>query len=348
MAVLVSQVPILANAKHYGEIVLRLHQQRQHIEIGRDLIEAGYRGDDEAALKAEQRLLGAVTVGKRTYSTEDLAEIFTSRYDAPREVFRTPWPRFNKLLAGGFRRGSLTVLSGYSSHGKSIVLDQILQQASEDGKTAHLWMNEMTPEDRNDRTVARLAQVDFGAIIEGKLGLEDLRKTNEALQRLPFGVTDCTGWSAEEIARDIRARKPDIAGVDIFQKLPGGQQVWELDEKSRVLNDAAKASMANCHILLAAHVTKPTVRDGQPQPPNASNLRGTGALENDADYVVFVHRHIRDGRRSNESQLEVTKARGGGQPGKVKLTFEGHYQQFIPFVAKQGVNAIDDTKELSF
>ncbi len=352
---LVTRIPAIGNTKQYAQIVLENALLRNLAHAGHEIQSlVANRGADPLEILAKaQSLVSAVgrdtASSQVTYQPDELGLMMIESFEKPAEVFKTPWPKFNKIIAGGFRRGSLTVLSGYSSHGKSVIVDQIIERAVQDGYKAHLWINEMTPTDRVARICARRGEIPLDHIVQGKLTIEDHKTLQRVLGELPFGITDCAGWTAEEIARDIRAKRPDIAGVDIFQKIAGGQQVYELDEKSRVLNDVPKESQANCHVLLTAHVTKPSQRDGKPAKPNGSNLRGTGSLENDADYVVFVHRDVNDnGRRGNDGWLYATKTRSGGQPGEIKVTFDGPHQKFTEFKAKKGANAIDDTQEFPF
>jgi replicative DNA helicase len=346
---LVTRIPSIAHAVQYAEIVMENARLRSYIRIGQELIESVHTRDVEGLAKAENALLTLTPTGRFTYDPDELGLMALEFMESDQEAFKTPWPRFNKLLAGGFRRGSCTVLSGYSSHGKSVIADQILEYVARQGFKAHLWINEMTPTDRTIRTIARNAHVSLDALLTGKLGLEEQKKATEAMAAIPFGITDCAGWTAQEIARDIRAKKPDIACVDIFQKIAGGQQTWELDEKSRILNDVPKESQANCHLILTAHVTKPAVRDGKPVKPNGSNLRGTGSLENDADYVVFVHRDTNEhGRRSDMAEVYATKLRSGGQQGGFKATFDGPHQEFSQFTPKKGTPHHEDGNEDEF
>lgn len=342
---IVGRAPSIANTLTYGEIVLEKAELRRYLRVGYALTEAARKHDFDAIKEAEGDLLNGGIRTKHTYSPADLGELAFAYLESDHETFKTPWPKFNKLIAGGFRRGSLTVISGYSSMGKSVVADQILEYAAlHEGLKAHLWINEMTAQERTLRTLARLANVSLTSLLtDGALSIEEHGRVMDRMGKLPFGITDVAGWTAQEIARDVRAKKPDLACIDIFQKIAGGQQTHELDEKSRILNDIPKESQANCHVLLTAHVSKPSVRDGKPTPPNGSNLRGTGALENDADYVVFIHRETTDnGRRTDNGMLYTTKTRSGGQLGRVQVTLDGDHQKFTQTVAKRGQNAVDD------
>jgi replicative DNA helicase len=327
----VVDIPSLAHAQRYAERIVECAHLREYQVSGYGLIEAAGMEDWEQIKVIEGALLTGGPPPAHSYSPEEVGQLLFDYLDSKPEVFPTPWAHLNRLIHGGLRRGALTLISGYTSHGKSVLADQILEHAAiELGLRAHLYINEMTPEERALRTVARLADVSFAQLEGGQLQIETARKVVAQLAHMPFGITDCAGWTAQDLARDIRRRKWDIAGIDIFHKLPGGNLTTDLDEKSRILNEVPKVSQANCHILLCAHVSKPSIRDGTVPPPNGANLRGTGSLENDADNVLFVHRDQNDatGRKLNSGIAYFTKVRNG-TPGRISVEFNGDRMRFV-------------------
>jgi replicative DNA helicase len=333
---MLTRVPSLAHALHYAERVVECAHLRDYQAAGYGLIESAGLEDWEQIKAIEGKLLTGGPLPAHSYNPEQVGDLLFDYLDSHPEVFPTPWPRLNKLIHGGLRRGALTLISGYTSHGKSVIADQILEHAAiRLDLRAHLYINEMTPEERALRTLARLADVSFSRLESEPMQMEEARKVVARLGHMPFGITDCAGWTAQDLARDIRRRKWDIAAIDIFHKLPGGNLTTELDEKSRVLNEVPKVSQANCHILLCAHVSKPTVRDGIVPPPNGANLRGTGSLENDADNVLFVHRDQNDatGRKLNSGIAYFTKVRNG-TPGRISVEFNGDRMRFVEAVSK--------------
>jgi replicative DNA helicase len=347
VAMLVERVPNLAHVHAYAERVVECFHLREYRRAGQQLVSAASGEDWEALRRVEGELLTGGPAPAFSYDPTQVGELVLDYLNGEHEVFATPWPKLNALVNGGFRRGSLTLISGYTSMGKSVLIDQILEHSAlRNGLRAHLYINEMTPVERALRVLSRIADVPFGSLQSDQLGLDQNRRIMDQLGKMPFGITDCAGWTAQDIARDIRARKWDVAGVDIFHKISGGNLTTELDEKSRVLNEVPKASQANCHVLLCAHVSKPQARDGRLVPPNGSNLRGTGSLENDADNLLFVHRDQNEstGRKLTSGIAYFTKVRNG-TPGRISVEFDGSHMSFAETVRKTGQNAINDDIE---
>lgn len=299
---LAGTVPALGNARQYAQRVVELARWRTRLESVYGQLEAIGAMDDDAFEQAIRTVESADVMNDGLMGPEDLASEWIDWYEAPTSTaITTPWPRITEALFGGFRPGDTTIIAGWSSMGKSIIGDQLLEH----GKMAHalagcLYPNEMSRIDRVSRLLAGRAAIPFQRIMERGLTPADVRKVLREAPQLPFSMQPCSGWSADAIARHIRHYRWPIAVVDLATRIPAST-TSEWDHVSGVLNDAAR--IAGTHLFLIVQLNRER-NDGQTRPmPVLRDLRNTGAWEADARNVLFVHRTEEFDR---DTQLPVT------------------------------------------
>jgi len=191
----------------------------------------------------------------------------------------------------------------------------------------HLYINEMTRRERGLRTVSRMTGISLLRLSQGKLRDGEHPRFLAAIQGLPHGITDVAGWTAEEIAHDIRRHRWDAAAVDILHLIEHDEE-RDLARISRALNRAAK--LAECHILATVHLSEHRVKQAKRPRPTLGDIRGSGSLKNDADNVLFVFREqSSDGTTvEDEGAVYLAKARNG-ELGGVPVVFEGRHMRFL-------------------
>ena len=248
-----------------------------------------------------------------------------------------PIPAVSDLLAGGLRPGETTLVGGWTSHGKSIWVDQCLERCAGVGAHCHLYINEMMTTARSLRTVARLSGVPYSRLRRRNLEQDHHKAVLDTLNGgLPFGITQCSGWSAADIARDMRYRRYDVVGVDILHLIDHREE-RDLAQISSTLTAAAKVS--GSHLIAAVHLNEERAKQALLPPPVLRDIRGSGMLKNDADNVLFVHRWQEEQRGPDgeltgffvpgaEAGIIVAKARHG-EVGGIKAKFEGERMRFI-------------------
>lgn len=348
---LVGQVPSLANVLDYAHIVIETAELRRRLRLASDLTSAATAHDWDRIREIEDALLTQDTRQRITYEPRELAEAGAAWLDEPDEAFPFPWPKLNLLTDGGMRRGESSVVGAHSSHGKSVVIDQILRHSAANGLKCHLYINEHTVKKRFSRMLAALTGIPHEHIRRRELGDREWKAINAALQAMHegagFGITEAAGWTAGELARDIRYRKPDVAAVDIFHRIatPTGKTI-ELDQASRVLSDATKTGLGNCHLLIAIHLNESRVSDVVRPAPTLGDIRGTGMLKNDSDFVIFVHREqdSADGRPQANGRIWFAKARDADLGG-LKVRFDTKRMEFGVHPSEPDVVASQDELE---
>ncbi len=242
------------------------------------------------------------------------------------EAFSLPYPKLNECLGGGFRRRQFTVLGGWTSHGKSVVIDEILTHIARQGKRVHLYMNEMGHEERVARLVSNDADVPLKHLMQGKLSNGQKDRVRESLKQLPYSITPCAGWSAEELTFDIRSKDYDIIGVDIIHQFDYDSES-ELARISRLLTRVAK--QANCHVIATVHLNEFRVKDIVKPRPVPRDIRGTGMLQRDPDNIMFIHRECDpySGDPLSSADLYLSKVRNGSL-GKQEVMFNYKRMRF--------------------
>lgn len=325
-------VPSAGNVRTYAKIVHEKAVWRERLDAGRQIAAAALEEDQDGFHRAEARLVHADDATGRTSTPEDLAQRLFDLLEGPApEVFPWPFRRLEKLTMGGMRRGQLTLLAAWTSHGKSVFLDQALGHVAEHpGLRAHLYFNEGTEDERVQRLAARMARVQVEKIALRHLDQAERGRIAAAMNRIPFGMTDCTGWHAEDVVRDMIHKRYDVVGVDMLGQFPGARRRETLEEISRLFNQAVKPPMANCHLLVAHHLNRNRAGKEIVLPfPSLADIRDSGQLANDADNVLFVHRDQDDdtGEPLASGLIRIAKARNG-KPGGLPVAFEQHYQRF--------------------
>lgn len=310
----------------YSQRVVELALWRSRLHTSAAMQVACEAQNENAFATCERELATSHRPDETTYSPPQLAEQVYKMLEGGEECFRWPWIRLDAVTSGGMRRGEVTLIGGHTSHGKSVVLDQVLEHAVEQGHKVHLFINEMTPRQRTARTVARRAGVLLGNLLQNELSDGQRGKVLRALNDLPFAITDAAGWNEVQIARAIRRMRCDVIGIDILHLIEHRDE-RDIARISAELNRAAK--MADCHILATVHLNENRVM-GQTRPmPTIGDIRGSGMLKNDADNVMFVYREqdADTGYPQHEGTIYFSKVRSG-TPGGMPVTFDGARMQF--------------------
>lgn len=265
------------------------------------------------------------------YSPKRLAEEFKKYLTEDGvEVFPLPFPKLNNALGGGLRRRQFTVLGGWTSHGKSILCDQILTAISKQGKKVHLYMNEMGHEERVARILCSATGISMSKLTSGTLTTGQKEIVNRALDHgLPFSITPCAGWSVEELTFDVRSKDFDVIGIDIIHQFDYDSES-ELARISRLLTRVAK--QANCHVLATVHLNEFRANDVIKPRPVSRDIRGSGMLQRDPDNIMFVYRQQdpETGDPLTPTTIYLSKVRNGSlgydnvylNPSKMEFGYE--------------------------
>jgi hypothetical protein len=246
-----------------------------------------------------------------------------------------PFRLLTNALDGGFRPGEVCLVAGYTSHGKSVFVDQIADKAAAEGRRVHLYLTEQTAYERGLRLLARRANVPFSKL-RRREGLDDHWKAIlTELALMPYGVSIVSDWSIEEVVAHIVLSKWDLVVVDLIHGFHY-QDERDLSKTSSALVRAAKASagpdFAGTTIVCAAHLNDGQMRD-QRSPkrpkPGLHSIKGSSSLKQDADLVMFVWREDEDdGTPGPDGDIWIAKSRNSGLGG-VHVSLDAGRMEFV-------------------
>jgi replicative DNA helicase len=316
------------NARAYARRLRDLHRRRELKIASTMLLEAADLGDPDRLQDAERILTAPADSEPSTWTPEQLAERFAdSLSESPPETFKWPFSKLDLWTGGGLRRKQVVLIGGWTSNGKSVLYDQILERLAEQGLRCHSYINEMSEQERMDRTVARLSRVPFANVHARRLSPEDEVEVLRSLSRVNVGLTECAGWTAQEIARHIRWNRWDVAGVDIVHEIAHREE-RDLAEIAQVLRSTAKS--VGCALVACVHLNDNRVTSPQRPVPVLRDVRGSGMLVRGADIVLLVHRDDdADGVPKDSGVLLAAKIRNG-QPNAMAVAFQAERMRFLP------------------
>lgn len=315
----------------YVDIVRAGVRRRSWQRAARILAEAVVTGDEEHAAKAEKHL--AAPSGRAADDTSSAEQVghdvidYLQDTDAPVAI-PTGITGLDNRIGGGLRPGDVTAIGGWTSMGKSVFCDQVLAHARINGRACHAYINEMSRVDRGLRMLARNTGIPHSQLMRRDITTDEARRVVDAASRLPFGITDCSQWTAEQIARHIRRHKWDLCALDLLHNIPyDGEN--ELHRMTSILANAARS--AGTHLLLVCQLNEERAKSELLPVPVIRDIRGSGMVKNLAANVVMVHRfqEHKDGVvwTTNEAVLTAAKSRHG-QQGGVTVRFNPDRMQF--------------------
>lgn len=268
-----------------------------------------------------------------TFNPERWADVIIKALEAKEQpAIPTPFAEINDGLDGGLRAGEVCIVAGWTSAGKSIVLDQFADTAAAAGKRVHIYMTEMTAVQRGIRLLARKAGVPMRDLKRRTYTDEQARRILAELSHLPYGCSIVADWPVEKVVEHVREHKWDMAIVDLIHGFHYADE-RDLSKTSSALVRAAKGWHPGTVILAAAHLNDGQVRD-QRSPvrprPGLHSIKGTSSIKQDADVVMFVWRKDdEDGIPTQEGELWIAKNRDGGF-AHTELTLDPTRMEFVP------------------
>jgi replicative DNA helicase len=346
---LVNAVPTSIHAEHYARITERAATRRRLIEAAGQIAALAYQEADdveEVVDRAEQVLFG---VSERRISRElvPIRQILSDYYDRIEYLTRhqgdvigipTGFSDIDKLL-GGFQRSDMIILAARPSVGKtSLALTICHNAAKKYRQRVALFSLEMANEQVVQRLISAETGIDSqrlrrGMIAEGEWG-RFVKATSDLAETYLY-IDDTPGISALELrtkARRLQAEVGiDLVVVDYLQLMRGDfrseNRVQEISSISRALKSLARE--LNVPILALSQLSR-GVESRTDKHPILSDLRESGALEQDADVVMFIYRdelYNENTERKNIADIIIAKHRNG-PTGVVSLYFKKELAQF--------------------
>lgn len=346
---LVAAVPTAANAVYYARIVRDKALLRRLIHAGTRVVTLGYEGSEDVSTTVDraEQLVYDVAQGRISSEVSSLKELLSEgferierRYENRSEVTGLP-TGFNDLdrLTAGLHKQNLIIIAARPAMGKSSLSLGIAQYVTvELRRPAVIFSLEMSKPEIVDRILSSEARIDSSKVRTGRLDDADWASLSDAMGRLaeaPLFIDDTPSITLMEIRSKCRRMKQrndlDLVIVDYLQLMQSHRRVenrqQEVSEFSRGLKMLAKELDVPVIALSQLSRQPETRSDKRPQ---LSDLRESGALEQDADVVSFIYREEVYEENSDQrgiAELIIAKHRNG-PTGVVKLAFLDHYTKF--------------------
>ncbi len=356
LAALANETPGAANARAYAKIVRERSMLRSLINAGNEIAGSAFGSDGRTAtalVDEAERLVFEIAekgarIGSGFRSLKQILPEAVDRIDLLHQSdgditgISTGYKEFDKLTAG-LQGGELIIIAGRPSMGKTTLALNIAENAAIGGKVpTAVFSMEMPSQQLAFRMISSLGRVDQTHLRTGRFPDEDWSRINTAVQLMsdaPLFIDDSAGLSPTEIrARARRLHREHGLGlivIDYLQlmQVPGNKEnrATEISEISRSLKALAKE--LNVPVIALSQLNR-SVEQRTDKRPVMSDLRESGAIEQDADLIIFIHReevYNKDTPRKGIADITIAKQRNG-PIGEFLLTFVGRYTKFENWV----------------
>ena len=266
------------------------------------------------------------TIMKRVQNRGELSGVTTGFTD------------LNSLL-GGFQKSDLVLLAARPSMGKTALAVNLAVNAAKAGKKVAMFSLEMSKTQIGQRILASFAQMNLSSLFKGELEGQDLvnliTASNE-LSKYSLHIDDTAAISLIELKAKLRRLKMeeglDLVVVDYLQLMTTGERVenrvLEISQISRGLKAIAKE--LDVPVLALSQLSR-ALEQRPDKRPKLSDLRESGAIEQDADIVMFLYRdyvYNKETENPNLAEVIVSKHRNG-PIGVVNLIWKDEYTRFF-------------------
>ncbi len=344
-----SAVPTTANVKHYARIVEEKSILRKLIKASSDIVNLGYEASEEVSYvldKAEKNIFDVIQ-NRNTQGFAPIKDVLVEAFNKLEELYNnkgyvTGIPTgFIDLdyKTAGLHNSDLVLVAARPAMGKTSFALNLAQYVAVHAKVpVAIFSLEMSKEQLVNRILCCEAMVDSQKMRTGKLEDEDWQKIARALGPLseaPIYIDDTPGVSVMDIRSKCRRLKLEknlgLVVIDYMQLMQGRgkpeSRQQEISEISRSLKILAKE--LNIPVITLSQLSR-AAETRTDHRPILSDLRESGAIEQDADIVMFLYRddyYNPDTEKKNISEVIIAKHRSGST-GTVELAWLGQYTKF--------------------
>jgi replicative DNA helicase len=361
---LAQNVPSAANIRRYAEIVRERSIMRKLAEVGSDIATSAYnpagRDADQLLDEAESRVFQIAEAGERgrqgfvpippllSKVVERIETLYGRDNASDVTGIATGFTDLDSMTSG-MQPGELIIVAGRPSMGKTAFAINIAEHvALEVAKPVAIFSMEMGGTQLAMRMIGSVGLLNQHTLRTGKLEDDDWSRMTHALGRLndaPIFIDETAALNALELRSRARRlhRQNDGLGlivVDYLQLMSASSgkasenRATEISEISRSLKALAKELQVP---VMALSQLNRSLEQRPNKRPMMSDLRESGAIEQDADLILFIYRdevYNPDSPDKGKAEIIIGKQRNG-PIGKVELTFRGEYTRFDNYASAQ-------------
>ncbi len=352
---LAQYVPSASNIRRYAEIVRERSVLRKLVTASDEISTSAFnpKGRPVANIldEAEQKIFNIGEEGARTKQgfqsmdtlVVDLLDRVQEMADNPNDVTGVPTGFYDlDRMTAGFQAGDMIVLAARPSMGKTALAINIAEHvALNEGLPVAVFSMEMGAAQLAVRIVGSIGRIDQGHLRTGKLTDEEWPRLTEAIEKLrtiSLHIDESAGLTSSELRANARrlsrqCGKLGLIVVDYLQLMSGSgsdgeNRATELGEISRGLKMLARE--LQCPVIALPQLNR-SVEQRPDKRPMMSDLRESGAIEQDADIIMFIYRdeyYTKDAcKEPGVAEVIIAKQRNG-PTGVVKLAFLNNITKF--------------------
>ena len=345
---LMDMVPVTHNVRHYSRIVEDKALLRRLILTSSDIMQRSFEGKDavsEIVEKAEKNIF-EISLKHSTAGPEPIGEILHTNFDMIEELYKNKgrltgvpsgFTDLDRMLSG-LQPSELILIAARPSMGKSSFMMNIVQHAAVREKTATVVFSlEMSKEQLSHRLLCSEALIDSQKLRTGDIDEDDwvkLAKVVSPLSKAPIFIDDTPAIGITEIRAKCRKLRIEhnlgLVCIDYLQLMSGSgsenrqQEISEISRSLKALARELKIPVVALSQLSRAAEQRVDHR------PILSDLRESGAIEQDADVVMFLYRdeyYNKESEKKNIGEVIISKQRNG-PTGSIELVWLGQFTKF--------------------
>lgn len=349
---LANTTPSAANIVAYADIVREKSVLRQLIDAGTEIATDGFqpegRSTQEILESAEQRVFRIAEAGSRGKqgfvsmrgAVTDAFKILQARYENQGSITGMPtgFTDFDEMTTG-LQPSDLIIVAARPSMGKTALAMNMAEYAAlKTKKAVAIFSMEMSASQLALRLISSLGRINQQHLRTGDIQEEEWPRVTSAITLLSEAkifIDDTPALSPIELRARARrlAREHDLGMIVIdylqLMQVPGNKEnrATEISEISRGMKALAKE--LNVPVVALSQLNR-SLEQRADKRPMMSDLRESGAIEQDADVIVFIYRdeyYNKDSAEKGVAEIIIGKQRNG-PTGSVKLTFLGQYTKF--------------------
>jgi len=350
-------VPITANVKYYADIVEEKSTLRKLIKSSEEIINMSFASDTEVpqVLELAEKNIYDISQNRYQEGFAPIRSVLSETFDRIEELYENKKP-ITGLTSGfldldrklsGFHKSDLILVAARPAMGKSAFALNLAQNAAiKASASVAIFSLEMSKEQLMLRMLASESMVDLNKIQNGHLDEKEWGKIANAmlpLSQAKIYFDDTAGISITEMRSKCRRLKMesglDLVLIDYLQLMEGDgrpeNRQQEISSISRNLKVMAKE--LNCPVIALSQLSRAAELRADHR-PILSDLRESGAIEQDADLVMFLYRdeyYFPDSEKKNVAEVIISKHRHG-ETGTIELLWAGEFQKFLDYDRYRG------------
>ncbi len=338
-----------ANIEYYAKIVQEKAIKRNLINAGSEIVEMAYENNSmETTLDNAEKLIFNIAQQKATTDLVPIEELVLKsyeqiefRYNHRDELIGVPTGFYDiDMMTSGLQKSDLIILAARPSMGKTAFALNIAQNvALRANKAVAIFSLEMPKEQLVQRMLCSEAEVDTQRLKTGLMQAKDWEKlttTMNVFAEAPIYIDDCAGATVMDIRAKCRrlmmeTKELGLIVIDYLQLMSGSEKEDRFQQISSISRGLKTLARELGVPVIALSQLSRAVEQRNDKKPMLSDLRESGAIEQDADIVMFIYRdeYYKKEESENRGKAEVIIAKHRNGPvGNVELLFQANITKF--------------------